>query len=88
MGMDWLLVIGVLGAALALVAFVGNEFGWISAESFTYDLVNLISAIGLLFYAYQTNAIPFMITNAVWALVSGIDVGKYVMKKLARNQAL
>lgn len=85
--MDLLLVVGVVGALLALAAFVGNEFGWVSADSFVYDLVNFVSALMLLYYALTTRAYPFMITNSVWALVSGVDVFKYLLQRVLRRGA-
>jgi hypothetical protein len=83
--MNWLLVLGFVSALVALVAFVGNQFGKLRAESFLYDFLNFISALGLLYYAYETKAYPFMLTNTVWALVSGADVCKYIAKKLTRQ---
>lgn len=71
-------ILGVFSALLALSAFVANEYGKLTAESLWYDLINLISAVGLGFYAYSIGAIPFIITNSVWGLVSGIDVIKYL----------
>lgn len=85
--MDWLLVLGFGSALLALVAFVGNQFGKLRAESFLYDFLNFISAVGLLYFAYQTKAYPFMLTNFVWALVSGADVMKYLFKKSGPRRA-
>lgn len=86
--MDLLLALGIICSIMALIAFVGNEFGIVSAESFLYDLLNFVSAAGLLFFAYKTNAVPFMITNSVWAIVSGIDVAKYLLKQLAPRRGV
>jgi hypothetical protein len=79
--MSVLELFGIGCALLALIAFVGNEYKMLSADSFLYDLLNFVSALGLLYYAYATGAVPFMITNTVWALVSGIDVVKYLLKR-------
>lgn len=73
-------ILGILSALLALSAFVANEWGGLSAENFWYDFVNLVASTGLLIYAYNAGVVPFIITNAVWALVSGIDVVKYLLK--------
>lgn len=79
--MTGLEVFGIACALLALVAFVSNEYKLLSAESFWYDFLNFLSALGLLYYAYTQHQVPFMITNSVWALVSGIDVVKYFLKR-------
>ena len=78
--MSSLEILGIGSALLALVAFVGNEYGKMRAESFWYDALNFLSAAGLFVYAYTEGVIPFMITNSVWALVSGMDVVKYLAK--------
>lgn len=77
-------LLGIGSAILALIAFVGNEYGTIKASSFWYDAMNFLGSIGLLTYAYSEGVIPFMITNSVWALVAGIYVAKYLLKGKGR----
>lgn len=66
---------------MTLSAFVANEWGKLSAESILYDVLNFMASFGLFMYAYHLDAIPFMLTNAVWGLVSGVDVVKYVVAR-------
>ncbi len=73
-------ILGIASAALALIAFIGNEYGQLKANSLSYDLLNFVSGAGLFLYAYYAGVIPFMITNAVWALVSGADIVRYFLK--------
>ena len=73
--------LGILSAVLALVAFVGNEYGKLKNDNLWYDMLNLLSGLGLVVYAYAIDAMPFLLTNSVWAIVSGIDVAKYMLKK-------
>lgn len=73
-------ILGVLSALMTLSAFVANEWGKLSAESVLYDLLNFVAAVGLFAYAYHIGAIPFMLTNAVWGIVSGVDVVRYLAK--------
>ncbi len=73
-------ILGIGAALLALLAFAGNEWRFMPARGFWYDALNFLSALGLLTYAYTQNVIPFMITNSVWALVSGIDVLRHLLK--------
>ena len=79
--MDGFELLGIIAAIVTLTAFVANEYGALSAESFLYDSLNFVSGLGLLIYAVHSGVIPFIITNAVWALVSGIDVAKYLLKR-------
>ena len=74
-------LLGIGSALLALIAFVGNEYGKLNAKSFWYDALNFLSAAGLFVYAYTEWVVPFMITNSVWAFVSGMDVLRYFLKK-------
>ena len=84
--MDPIEILGIASALLALFAFVGNQYHKLKDTSFTYDFINMISGIGLFIYAYLVGALPFMITNSVWAVVSGIDVVKYLVKKGGRRK--
>jgi hypothetical protein len=79
--MPLLEVIGIFSALCALVAFMGIQYDKLSDTSIIYDLLNLASGLGLVFYAYVHGTVPFLITNSVWAIVSGIDVIRFVMGK-------
>lgn len=74
-------ILGFLSAILTLSAFVLNEYGKLSSESFTYDLMNFVAAVGLGVYAFSIGSLPFILTNSVWAIVSGADVVKYLIRK-------
>lgn len=74
-------ILGIGSALLALFAFAGNEWGYMRAKGFWYDAINFLSAVGLFAYAYTQGVVPFMITNSVWGLVSGIDVLRHLLKK-------
>ena len=73
-------ILGIASAALLLAAFIANEWGKLSSESIWYDLFNCFAALGLFVYAYHLGAVPFMVTNAVWGLVSGVDVAKDLLR--------
>jgi hypothetical protein len=75
--METIEIVGIVSAFLTLTAFVGNEYGKLTAESIWYDAMNFVASIGLLMYAAHLGALPFMVVNTVWALVSGFDVVKY-----------
>ena len=72
--MDTTTLIGVIGALLLLIAFIGNEFKKLSVESWTYDLLNLIGGVLLAWYALLIGSWPFLVIEAVWALVAFRDV--------------
>ncbi len=74
-------ILGIGSAILTLAAFIGNEYGKLSTESIVYDALNFLAGVGLVIYAAHIGALPFMITNSVWALVSGFDVVKYLWRR-------
>jgi hypothetical protein len=74
-------ILGIASALLTLSAFIMNQYGILQNDDIRYDALNMFSGIGLVIYAVSIDAIPFMLTNTVWAIVSGIDVAKYFLKK-------
>ena len=74
-------ILGILSAVLTLSVYIANQYGKLNVNNFWYDFANFISSIGLFAYAYSLDAVPFLITNTVWGLVSGIDVAKYLLKR-------
>lgn len=88
MSMDPLEVLGIGSAFMVLYAFVANEYGTLSVRSLTYDLLNFFGAAGLFLYAFQTGVVPFMVTNSVWACVSGLDVFKHVRRRFRKARPM
>jgi hypothetical protein len=72
--MDYITLLGLLGAGSILVAFIMNQFGKWSKDSFIYDLTNALGALVLIVYAYLITSYPFMVLNTVWFLVAFKDV--------------
>ncbi|MBL1434275.1 hypothetical protein COB87_001745 [Candidatus Wolfebacteria bacterium] len=74
--MDYILIIGFLGAGLILLAFVLNNFKVLARDDLSYDFINAIGGWSMVLYAILIGSIPFAILNIVWALVGTIDVIK------------
>lgn len=72
--MDSTTTVGIAGATLILVAFLGGQFGKLKATSFSYDLINLVGSALLIWYGVLLAAWPFVVLNTVWATVSLKDV--------------
>lgn len=64
------LIIGILGAAGILTAFVLNILRVLELDNVLYILLNLIGSGLMVVYAYLTNTIPFLILNSVWTAFS------------------
>ena len=74
-------IIGILSALLTLSAFIMNQYGYLRNDDIRYDTMNMFAGIGLVTYAISIHGVPFILTNTVWAIVSGIDVIRYYVKK-------
>ena len=83
--MSFIEIIGIVSAVVELGAFIANEYGKIENDNIWYDLINFVCGVGLTYYAMSINALPFIITNAIWALVSLGDVVKYFFVKFKKN---
>ena len=66
--------IGILGATIILILFLGNQFNKISNDSVWYDFGNFVGSAMLVYFAVVTKSLPFVVLNTVWAIVSLKDV--------------
>jgi hypothetical protein len=73
------LIIGVIGMVCILAAFIMDEIGTnINRDSKVYQLVNLVGALLLTYYAYVLGSFPFLGLNVVWAFFAA-----YRLKQLS-----
>lgn len=71
---DWL---GFIGVFLILLAYFLNSFGVISTKNLNFILLNLIGSILACLASVLLEYIPFVLLEAIWALVSLISLLKY-----------
>ena len=74
---DW---IGVLGISMILLAFYLNSNGKVRSNDLSFILLNLIGATLACLASVLIDYIPFVILEAVWALVSLNSLMKYLKK--------
>ena len=72
--MDSALFIGIVGMVFILLAFAFNQFELWKTDDLTYDLANFIGGAMLTYYAFVGNALPFLILNGIWTIVSLRDI--------------
>jgi hypothetical protein len=73
-------IIGFVGVALLLVAFLLNLFRLVRAEGFSYSLLNFVGA-GLAGYSsYLISFMPFVVLEGVWAAVAGASLVRVALK--------
>ncbi len=71
-------IMGSLGVAILLLAFVLNMLKFIKTESLSYLLLNFIGAGIACFASYLISYFPFVILEGVWAVVSLVSLVKYL----------
>lgn len=71
-------LIGSIGAAIILIAFILNQFHIWKDTDFKYDLLNFLGSVLLVVYAILLKSYPFLILNTIWGLVSLKDVLKRI----------
>ncbi|HLA58874.1 MAG TPA: hypothetical protein VK622_08940 [Puia sp.] len=71
-------IMGSLGVAILLIAFVLNMLKIIKTESLSYLLLNFIGAGIACFASYLIPYFPFVILEGVWAAVSLVSLVKYI----------
>lgn len=64
------LIIGILGMLCIIIAFILEDFGKIHRGGEVYNILNLVGAILLIYYAFTNDAIVFIILNIFWAVIA------------------
>ena len=75
------ILIGILGMLFILIGFILDEFykNW-QQDTIRYNLVKVLGAGLLIYYAFTLDSWPFMILNGVWFLIAGFKLIKISMK--------
>ena len=63
-------IISVAGAVMILVAYAGNQRGWMDRESAWYNLLNLAGSGLLAWIAIRDRRVGFIFLEGAWALLS------------------
>ncbi len=63
-------VISVAGAVMILIAYAGNQRGWIDRRHASYNLLNLVGSALLAWVAIADGRIGFIGLESAWALLS------------------
>lgn len=74
--MDWIDIVGWIGAALVLAAYALLSAGKLEARGIAYQGMNVLGAMGMLINGYVRGAFPSAALNVVW-----MGIGIYVLLK-------
>ena len=67
-------ILAIIASIIALIAFTLNQYAMLSEDGLVYDLLFFVSSVVLTYYAIVSNVPPFIIINAAWVLISGIEI--------------
>ena len=62
--------ISFLGALLILIAYAGQQFGWINMRRPSYNILNGVGSAILLWIAIHPFQIGFIVLEGAWTLIS------------------
>lgn len=70
--------LGWVGVGLILASYLGNVFGWWSAESIWYLLANLFGSVLLIIEAKRVKNWQPVVLNVVWLLVALVGIARSI----------
>jgi|GEM_PF-3135188 len=79
--MDYAYYFGVIGAAMIMTSFFLRNLGGLDKDTYYDEGLNLLGATFLIIYAWDLQAWPFFILNAIIAVWSA----KVLVEKVAKN---
>ena len=62
--------LGLIGSAMVIAAFFGNQQGWVSSSGWRYPAANLGGALLILASLYAEWNLPAAVVEAFWAAIS------------------
>jgi len=63
-------LVGTIGVALLLAAFVLNLLHMLRADGFAYSVLNLVGAALACYSSWLISFMPFVVLEGVWALAA------------------
>jgi hypothetical protein len=78
--MDAANLIGFIGVALLLAAFLLNVLKLMSADGYPYAGLNFVGAALACYSSWLIAFMPFVVLEGVWALVAGFAIARKAFK--------
>lgn len=83
--MNFSIIIGSLGVAILLMAFIMVLFKWLRADGWLYSLLNLAGALLAGYASLLIDYIPFVVLEGAWATVAGAGLVRAMWKGRERS---
>lgn len=81
MSLAWYDVLGSVGVAVIIVAYVLLQFERLRSEQLAYSLLNAIGALLILVSLYFSFNFPSFVVEFFWLLISLYGIGKYFVRR-------
>ncbi|MFH1686942.1 MAG: hypothetical protein ABIE70_05405 [bacterium] len=72
---------GTCGVGLLLAAFAANLLGYVTERDRFYLILNILGAMLAAWYAWDSELIPFVVLEIVWALTASVRLILVMAKK-------
>ena len=76
-------VVGWMGAALILSAYLLLSMGKVSGQSMLYQAMNAVGAAGFIVNGWWHGAIPNTALNVVWMIIAGLALWRINARRRA-----
>jgi hypothetical protein len=83
--LEFIDLVGIVGAALILLGFYRISIGRWSNKSFWYELDNLVGATCLVIYQLHHHAYISVIVNIIWAIISFRGLSSFAQRRKGRR---
>jgi hypothetical protein len=80
-------IIGVYGIVMVLGAYALNTFGYLTASSTKYQLMNLTGGAAFVYYTLEKTAWASLFVNVVWVVIAIIGLWRILHKKGESSRA-
>ena len=72
-------IIGAIGVALLLAAFLLNLLNVLRADGYSYSALNLVGAALACYSSYLIDFLPFVVLEGVWTAAAAFALGRALL---------
>ena len=67
-------IIGWVGMVLIVCAYASVSFNILDPQSSSYQIMNLVGALGIVYISFKRRAYPPGVLNIIWALIALVAI--------------